>query len=110
MTFTPIKANMSDAAAINGFTLTHAAIHATQGISPIERLVLATVSSFANILGTCWPSNQTLADKTGLHERTVRRQLETLQEKGFIERISRGVGRAMLTRILITPQAHCAPL
>ena len=101
---------MSDAAAINGFTLTHAAIHATQGISPIERLVLATVSSFANILGTCWPSNQTLADKTGLHERTVRRQLETLQEKGFIERISRGVGRAMLTRILITPQAQTSDI
>lgn len=100
---------MSFAATINGFTLTHAAIHAT-GISHTEKIVLATLSSFANILSTCWPSNQTLAEKTGLHERTVRRQLESLQEKGFIERTSRGIGRAMLTRILITPQAQTSDI
>ncbi|MEN9377514.1 MAG: Helix-turn-helix domain [Pseudomonadota bacterium] len=91
--------------AINGFTLTHASLNAAQGISPIERLVLATLSSFANFLSECWPSNQTLADKTGLNERTVRRQIESLQKKGLIERKSRGQGRAMLTRILINPNA-----
>lgn len=95
---------------VNGYTLTHAAIHATQGISPIERLVLATLSSFANFIGTCWPSNQTLADRTGLHERTVRRQLESLQAKGLIERHSRGQGRAMLTRILITPKGKTSDI
>lgn len=91
-------------ATINGFTLTHAALNATQGISPIERLILATLASFSNFLSECWPSNQTLADRTGLHERTVRRQLESLQAKGLIERHSRGQGRAMLTRLLITPK------
>lgn len=89
--------------AINGFTLTHAAINAT-GISSTEKLILATLSSFANFIGTCFPSNQTLAIKTGLHERTVRRQIENLQEKGLIQRVSRGQGRSMLTRILLTPQ------
>lgn len=93
--------------AINGFTLTHASLHATQGtgISPIERLVLGTLAGFCNFLSECWPSNQTLADRTGLHERTVRRQLESLQAKGLIERHSRGQGRAMLTRVLINPNA-----
>ena len=104
---------MSDAAAINGFTLTHAAIHATQGtgISSIERLVLTTLSSFANVLSECWPANSTLADRTGLHERTVGKAIGKLQEKGLIERSSRGQGRAMLTRILIpiTPPAHGLP-
>ena len=94
--------------AINGFTLTHQALHATQetGISPIERLVLGTLAGFCNFLSECWPSNSTLADRTGLHERTVRRQLESLQAKGLIERHSRGQGRAMLTRLLITPQGR----
>lgn len=97
--------------AVNGFTLTHASLHATQGISPIERLILATLSSFANFLSECWPSNQTLADRTGLHERTVGKAIGKLQEKGLIERKSRGQGRAMLTRILIplTPPAQSLP-
>lgn len=95
----------------NGFTLTHAALNATQGISPIERLILATLGSFANFLSECWPSNQTIADRTGLHERTVGKAIGKLQEKGLIERESRGQGRAMLTRILIplTPPAHGLP-
>ena len=99
---------MSSSLTISGFTLTHQALHATQetGISPIERLVLGTLAGFCNFLSECWPSNQTLADRTGLHERTVRRQLESLQAKGLIERHSRGQGRAMLTRVLITPQGR----
>ena len=99
--------------AINGFTLSTAALNATQGtgISPIERLVLATLSSFANFLSECWPSNQTLADRTGLHSRTVGKAIGQLQAKGLIERHSRGQGRAMLTKILlhITPPAHGLP-
>ena len=97
--------------AVNGFTLTHAALNATQGITPIERLVLATLSGFANFLSECWPANSTLADRTGLHERTVGKAIGKLQEKGLIERSSRGQGRAMLTRILIpiTPPAHGLP-
>ena len=98
---------------ISGFTLAHAALNATQGtgITPIERLVLSTLSSFANFLSECWPSNQTLADRTGLHERTVGKAIGKLQEKGLIERKSRGQGRAMLTRILIplTPPAQSLP-
>ena len=97
--------------AINGYTLTHASLHATQGITPIERLVLATLSGFANFLSECWPANSTLAAKTGLHERTIGKAIGKLQEKGLIERHSRGQGRAMLTRILIpiAPPAHGLP-
>ena len=89
--------------AINGFTLTHQALHATQGtgIDPISRLCLSTLAGFCNAMAECWPSNQTIADRTGLHERTVSKAIGKLQEAGLIERHSRGYGRAMLTRLLL---------
>ena len=52
-------------------------------------------------MAECWPSNQTIADRTGLHERTVSKAIGKLQEAGLIERHSRGYGRAMLTRLLL---------
>ena len=104
---------MSSSLTISGFTLTHAALNATQGaqISPIQRLCLSTLAGFCNVFAECWPSNQTIADRTGLHERTVSKAIGKLQEAGLIERESRGYGRAMLTRILLplpTP-AHDLP-
>lgn len=48
-------------------------------------LVLLALADIANHDGVCWPSVPTLAQRTRLHEQTVRRHLGELAEQGAIE-------------------------
>lgn len=58
------------------------------------RQVLAYLATFAdNDTGVCWPSMATLADVSGLAERTVRRAVAELEESGVMK-VDRGKGRA----------------
>ena len=51
-----------------------------------ERLVLVALADRADEDGHCWPSAAWLGRKTGLNERTVRRHLDTLDERGLLRR------------------------
>lgn len=46
--------------------------------------------SYANNKGECWPGIERLAAEMGVHERTIRRSINELVEKGAITKVSRG--------------------
>lgn len=58
-------------------------------LSPTEMSVLAMIALMANPGGECWPSQQTIADRTRLHKDTVRAALQTLSEKKLIGKAKR---------------------
>lgn len=53
-------------------------------MTPSERLVLVTLSSFANKEGECFPSLSTIATRSGLSRKTVQRAIPSLEEKGLL--------------------------
>ena len=54
-------------------------------LKPMEKLVYLCLAEHANAdTGICWPSVKRLADMTGLNDRTVRRVLSSLTNKGAI--------------------------
>jgi hypothetical protein len=53
-------------------------------LPPMEKLVLLALADCANDQGHCWPSASTLRKKSGQGERTVRRCIQSLIEKGHI--------------------------
>lgn len=57
-----------------------------EGLSPAQKLVLVALADNASDDGTCWPSQRTLATKTGLANRTVRYALQALEERGIVAR------------------------
>ncbi|MDX6588111.1 MAG: hypothetical protein QOI31_2584 [Solirubrobacterales bacterium] len=66
------------------------------------RLVLLAVVEHADVEGQCFPSQKRLALFTGLSERAVRNALRELEERGVIERKSRGSDKGGRTSDLIT--------
>ena len=56
-------------------------------LPPGEKLVLLALADQAGDDGRqCWPSVETIAHKSGQGERTVRRALASLEEKGHLTR------------------------
>ena len=58
-----------------------------------HKLVLLTLGDFANKKGVAWPSIQTLATKTGISGRQVKRILPKLEKDGEIHIERSGPGR-----------------
>lgn len=52
--------------------------------TPTEKLVLLALARKCGDKGTCWPSIRLLADQTGTAERTVKRALKALKDRGVI--------------------------
>lgn len=53
------------------------------------KFLLVALASFASETGYCYPSQSTLAGMTGMSEKTVSRNLVTLERAGLIERVRR---------------------
>lgn len=51
---------------------------------PARKLLLLVLANYADEHGICWPSQETLADNTGMSLDTVQRQTKKLQEAGFL--------------------------
>lgn len=60
-------------------------VFAVAGLRAQERLVLLAWLTHANPAGVAWPSIARLARMTSLGERTVRRELKRLRERGVLE-------------------------
>lgn len=72
-------------------------------------LVLLALADIANHDGVCWPSVPTLAQRTRLHEQTVRRHLMELRESGSIE-VESVPGRSNRYTVLMgTPMEMVTP-
>jgi len=59
--------------------------------SSLGKPTLIALADFANDANQCWPSQQKLADITGLSDRTVRKHLRNLESYGVISRQKRVV-------------------
>ena len=56
---------------------------AQDGLSPREQLVYAIVHSYNNSKNECFPSLQTLSDKSQLSIPTIRGSLKKLEDAGY---------------------------
>ncbi len=56
-------------------------------LPPTQKLVMLAISDSAGATHICWPSQTTLASKTGLDERTIRRTIASLETDGILERV-----------------------
>lgn len=63
-------------------------IHEAPGLRPIDAIIYAVVYWFEHLRdGKCTASNTTISEIVGCAERVVRRALDNLERKGFIERV-----------------------
>lgn len=59
------------------------AIRATE-LKPMQKLLLHTLNSRADKLGTCWPTQEQLEIDTGLDQRSIRRIMKRLRSLGLV--------------------------
>lgn len=79
-------------------------------LSPRQKLLIAMISNLSNVNGYCWASNSHFAEALDCDERTIRRELNILEEKI-------GLGRIMnldkdgkeYFRILVLPEGLNRP-
>ena len=64
--------------------------------------VYFALCGFCDASGECFPSVETLADKVGRTDRTIRRQMNILEPAGFVERLKGPKGNRY--RVLRTPK------
>lgn len=53
-------------------------------LDPSQKIVLLSLADQANDEGYCWPSQQVIAERTSMGERTVRRHINSLSELGLL--------------------------
>ena len=71
----------------------------------LSRWLLVVLADHANEDGKCWPSQATLARRTGMGRSTVNRKLEMLEKNQLIHRISGNSERSTMYHLLI-PEYH----
>lgn len=70
--------------AANGFAVLPSVVARDPTIEPILKALLLALSSFAGADQSCYPSNKTLCDCTGLSERAVREWLGVGAQRGLL--------------------------
>ena len=85
-------------------------------IASTDKLVLLSLADHANDEGRCWPNIQTLATKTGLSDRSVRKAISRLKAAGHVEVIHRHRHSNIFTlnldpscRHVVQPTLHVVP-
>lgn len=79
-------------------------------VPPREKLMLILIASHANDEGECFPSQTTLAYRSGLSRRTVLRSLADLEERGVITRRQRRRPDGSRSSDTIRLNVHGAPV
>jgi DNA-binding transcriptional ArsR family regulator len=79
-------------------------------VPPREKLMLILIASHANDEGECFPSQTTLAYRSGLSRRTVLRSLAELEERGIITRRQRRRPDGSRSSDTIRLNVHGAPV
>ena len=65
------------------------ALREGRGISPTQKLILLCLADQAGPNGTCWSSQDTVLEYSGLLRKTLNRNLSDLEKRGFIRSIHR---------------------
>lgn len=60
-----------------------------QDLPPVKKFILVALADWADGDGVAFPGQLSLADKTGISERTLRSHLKELEESGFLTRAKR---------------------
>lgn len=60
-----------------------------RGLPALEQILFCWICSHINNDGVCWPSLKTLSEESGMSRNTVRRLLQSLEERGLIKRKKR---------------------
>jgi hypothetical protein len=84
-------------------------VFALEGLKAQERLVLLAWLTHADPEGVAWPSIARLALMTSLGERTVRRELKSLRERGVLEERGRTKRGALVLQFQSHPQRSRGP-
>jgi DNA-binding MarR family transcriptional regulator len=61
----------------------------TKGLGPSDKLLLLALANYADDQMKCWPSHRTLADDTGLSQRTILTSFKRLEDAGLLSRAYR---------------------
>lgn len=75
-----------------------------------EKLCYARLARFAGKDGECFPSMRTIADAMGVGERSAKRYVHALKEKGLIGARQRGLGKSNSYTFLVSPMMDGAPM
>ncbi|QEN86892.1 helix-turn-helix domain-containing protein [Labrys sp. KNU-23] len=86
------------------------ALRRVRGIDTAAKMVLISLSNFADAAGLCWPSVSTICADTGLSEATVKRRLADLVKLGAMTKHERaGEGRRQKSNIYALDIAWMGP-
>lgn len=75
----------------------------------LSRWLLVVLADHANEDGKCWPSQATLARRTGMGRSTVNRKLEMLEQSQLIHRISGNSERSTMYHLLVPERDNVVP-
>ena len=75
----------------------------------LSRWLLVVLADHANEEGKCWPSQATLARRTGMGRSTVNRKLELLEQNNLIIRVSGNHERSTRYQLLVPEQDKLVP-
>ena len=86
--------NKSEAHNKNWFAKVHMQVIRDRDLSNGDKLVYCDLAGYANSkTGECYPSMQTIANDLSMSDRTVKRAIKTLVNKGYIRKVRKGQGR-----------------
>ena len=75
----------------------------------LSRWLLVVLADHANEDGKCWPSQATLARRTGMGRSTVNRKLDMLEQQNLIMRISGNHERSTMYHLLVPEEDKLVP-
>lgn len=72
-----------------------------KGLNPTEMLLLAQITEFITNTGDCFISDSKLAENFCISESTISRALKSLEDKGYIKRITKSTNRGKERHIVL---------
>lgn len=78
------------------------------GLNPTEILLLAQIIEFDTNTGDCFMSNKVFAENLGVSESTIKRELDKLEEKGFITRDTKNIQKGKERHIKVNMDKYKA--
>jgi biotin operon repressor len=96
----------ADAASAMGFTQVPNFLLKSKTLSSGDKITFAMLLSYAWQNDFCFPGQQRLAHDLGLDERSVRRNLKSLESNGLLIIRQRGQGRTNVYELNLKPPSH----